>query len=180
MTIGKAGWAKLAAACVALAPLLAAATPITFDFLVAASSGPLAGTTSAGTFTFDSGSIPAVLPGTSNATGLLTGLSFSWDGIAYNAATGNTGWLTFDAAGDLLTMGFGTSCAPGSCSVEIGTVDQWYVIGTMFAYAVPGAPSVYFGSVEVHPHAAVPEPGAPALLVIALAALAMPRRRAAA
>ena len=168
----------VAAAWLALLPQAAVATPITYDFAVAATSGPLAGATATGSFTFDSSSIPASLPGSNSATGLLTALTFTWDGIAYGPATANTGWLTFDAAGELATAGFGTNCGAGFCVVTVGPADQWYAVGTMFAYAFPGAPGLGFGTVEMRPRAAVPEPASVALLALALAAMAASRRRA--
>jgi hypothetical protein len=74
----------------------AKASLITYDFTVTATSGPLEGAVAHGTFSYDSSSI---VPGNFNvATGLLTSLSFSWNGVAYTQATANTGFLGFDAS----------------------------------------------------------------------------------
>jgi len=55
------------------------ASPVNYTFSVTATSGPLAGTTATGTFSYDTSSI--VHGGTNSNTGLLTGLNFTWDGI---------------------------------------------------------------------------------------------------
>ena len=74
-------------------PIAAHSAPITYDFLVnGGSSGPLAGQTATGSFSVDSSNTPAS-GGVLNATGLLSDLSFTWDGISYNALTANTGSL---------------------------------------------------------------------------------------
>lgn len=69
-------------AALALIPLSTLATPITVDFSVTATTGPLSGTTANGTLTFDSSTIPGSLPGAVDATGLLTDLNFTWNGIS--------------------------------------------------------------------------------------------------
>jgi hypothetical protein len=91
------------AAIVAALGLLAAggakASLITYDFTVTATSGPLDGTVEKGTFSYDSSSI---VPGGVNPNaGLLTSLSFSWDGMAFTQATANTGNLGFNLDGSL-------------------------------------------------------------------------------
>lgn len=100
----------------------AGASTITYDFTVTATSGPLDGVTENGTFSYDSS---IIVPGERiNAAGLLTELDFSWDGIAYNQTTANTGALRFDASGDLTAAFFGTDCGPNLCESKPGT-DDW-------------------------------------------------------
>ena len=69
---------NVALAAVVTFPLLGAsaaqAAPITYDFTVTGTSGPLNGTAAHGTFSYDFSSI--VPRGSSQATGLLTSLSF--------------------------------------------------------------------------------------------------------
>ncbi len=124
---------------------IAIAAGMTYMFTSTATSGPLKGSVATGTFTFDSGSIPSRLPGSNTTTGLLTALSFSWNGVTYNSTTANTGRLSFDNAGKL-SFGtlFGTQCVAGSCSVS-GSGENWYVqigggIGGAagFVYSLPG------------------------------------------
>ena len=75
------------------------ATPVNYTFSVTATSGPLAGTTAPGTFSYDTSSI--VLGGININNGLLTALNFTWDGITYSRTNANTGALYFDATGML-------------------------------------------------------------------------------
>jgi hypothetical protein len=100
----------------------AEASPITYAFSVTATSGPLNGTTASGTFTYDTSSI--VLGGTNNATGLLTDLDFTWNGIAYTETTANTGFLAFDTTGTLTDYIFGSTCGPGICITSLGQ-EHW-------------------------------------------------------
>jgi len=151
----------------------AAASPITYDFTVTASDGPLAGTVAQGDFTFDSSSIT---PGAVNgATGLLTTLHFAWNGIVYNAGTANTGALAFDATGNLLSALFGTQCNPGFCSGSAG-IEGWTVSAPgIFFYTPAGFDVGSTGTVTLS--LAVPEPGMLGLLGAALATLAFSRLR---
>jgi PEP-CTERM motif len=160
---------------VLLLPLGAIAAPVTYDFSVTATTGPLAGTTETGFFSFDSSSIPAVLPGNNNATGLLTDLEFRWNGIDYTEATANTGGLSFDATGTLVGFLFGSNCAAtgGGCSVNAGA-EQWLVSATLeplFEYSVPGATGLFFGTLDFQLRATVPEPPTGALLALGLSAV---------
>jgi hypothetical protein len=61
------------------------ATPVNYTFSVTATSGPLAGTTAPGTFSYDTSSI--VPGGFNNNAGVLTALNFTWHGITYNQTT---------------------------------------------------------------------------------------------
>jgi hypothetical protein len=66
--------------------LVAQSSSVTYDFTVTAISGPLSGDVADGSFTFSSSSIPAgggVVP----ASGLLTDLSFTWDGVPYSLSS---------------------------------------------------------------------------------------------
>lgn len=156
-----------------LACTCVAASPITYDFTVTASDGPLAGTVAQGDFTFDSSSItPGAVNGT---TGLLTALHFAWNGIVYNAGTANTGALAFDAAGNLLNAVFGTQCNPGFCSGSAG-IEGWTVIAPgLFLYTPSGFDAGSTGTVTLR--LAVPEPGVLALLAAALMTMAFTGRR---
>jgi hypothetical protein len=58
---------------------------VTYDFTVTAVDGPLSGDVESGSFTFNSSIVPAN-GGFVNQTGLFTALSFTWNGITYNAS----------------------------------------------------------------------------------------------
>ena len=146
----------------------AEATPVTYSFSVTATSGPLDGTTAAGTFSYDTSSI--VPGGSNNNTGLLTALNFTWDGITYNQTTANTGFLDFNGSGMLTDDVFGNDCFAGGCNV-FGGSEEWlfdFVFG--FTYSVQGNPEAGNGSVT---QSLVPEPSALALLGAGLAGLAL-------
>ena len=112
---------------------------VNYTFTVTATSGPLAGTTATGTFSYDTSSI---VPGGTNAnTGLLTALNFTWDGITYNQTTANTGFLEFDTTGALTQDLFGNNCFPGGSCAAVPPFEQWLVsfpIPLGFAYFVAG------------------------------------------
>jgi len=113
------------------------AGPITYTFLVTATSGPLNGATANGTFTYDTSSI---VPGGSNDnTRLLTALDFTWHGIHYDQTTANTGFLHFDVTGTLTNEVFGNHCFAGGCGTMFGT-EQWFVAFVFpgFAYSIVG------------------------------------------
>jgi hypothetical protein len=147
------------------------ASPIVSNFTVTATSGPLLGTVASGTFAFNSSIIP-VGGGQLNETGLLTDLTFSWGGIAFDALPGspspfsthaNTGSLDFSADGTLTGFFFGNDCAANLCIVSTGA-NNWDVIGGFnspdgaFTYGSPSTPGVYRGTVTF---TTPPGPGTP-------------------
>jgi hypothetical protein len=167
-----------AATCLVLVfPLVAIAAPITVDFSVTATSGSLTGAIETGFFTFDSSSIPAVLPGSNGAIGLLTDLDFTWNGIAYTEATANTGFLSFDATGALIDFAFGNNCGFFFCQVGSGQ-EEWFVTASGANYSIPvDFFSIFAAEVDFSTRASVPEPATGALLVLGLGAVAAARRR---
>jgi hypothetical protein len=171
------------AAVVAGLGLLAAggakAVPITYDFTVNGGvAGPLAGIVAHGTFSYDSSSIT---PGMEHdATGLLTSLSFSWNGVTYTQATANTGYLSFDASGNLTEAVFGTNCFAGNCLVNpVDNANEFFMFadpGTSaeFSYTLAGhtAPTDFFlGRTTTTLAVPTPEPASLALFGVALAGL---------
>lgn len=151
------------------ASVLAHSKPITYRFKVTAENvGPLAGQTAAGSFTFDSSIIPAH-GGQLAQVGLFTDLSFTWDGVAYNALTANTGVMVFSSTGGLESVGFGDNCNPAPCTLTYGTAD-WFIglreeTQSIFVYGIPGyfnSPGLFNGTV------AFPEPDSLALFGIGL------------
>jgi hypothetical protein len=151
-------------------------------------SGPLAGQTATGSFSVDSSNTPAS-GGVLNATGLITDLSLTWDGISYNALTANTGALTvsWGSWGPVFGATFGTNCDAGTCSVASGGLDpspQWFVQmfnsspGT-FVYGVPGdSVDVFSGTATFEPApVSVPEPDPIGIFGVGLGALFLVERR---
>lgn len=145
----------------AIAPA-ARATPITYNFTVTATGGPLQGISSNGSFTYDSSS---ATPGAyNNANDLLTALDFTWDGITYTAATANSGNLGFDGNGQLIDFMLGDDCdSAGTCYSAWGN-DHWYAMpGTGvfgFTYTVPAVQGAWHGDVTYSlATMSVPEPG---------------------
>jgi hypothetical protein len=183
-------WNSVLAGAIGLAmtlalPSTAQAIPVTYEFSVTATTGPLTGATASGTFTYDTSSIvPSTLV---RATGLLTDLNFTWNGITYDETTANTGALSFDATGTLTNEVFGHNCFPGFCVILLfGDDDQWSFdnfgpMETRFDYFVPGAGDGTGTISRSLVAAAVPAPSALALLALGLVGLtsANVRRRCA-
>jgi len=143
----------------------AIASPITYVFTVTATAGPLNGTVANGLFSFDSGSITP--DGTNSDPKLLTQLLFTWDGIFYDATSANTGYLTFDPNGVLLSATFGNNCTPGTCVVDKGQ-ENWWIGGPAFDYSVSGNANAFAGTVTMQQ---TPEPSTVAMLLAALGIL---------
>ena len=158
---------------------VASASPITYDFTVTATDGPLSGTTEGGTFSYDSSS--TVAGGGQNAgAGLLTALSFSWNGIAYDQTRANTGFLDFNASGELIRAVFGTDCAAG-CIVPASTNAWAFNLSPAggpleFFYTVSGNAGLFEGSVTAELAVPAPEPNTLALLGIGCAVVGAARR----
>lgn len=159
---------------------LANAFPITYDFTVTATSGPLNGTVEHGTFGYDSSSI--VPGGENSAAGLLTSLSFSWNGVAYDQAIANTGDLVFDASGNLILALFGTNCGSG-CSVDAAdNANEFYTFASPglpnnFVYTVLGRTDAFFeGTTTAALAVPAPEPTTLALLGLGCALVGAVRR----
>jgi len=141
-------------AALSFAPV-AEASVISFDFTVTITSGPLKGQVDKGSFSYSSRSIPP--SDVNRAKGLLTALNFTFDGVAYNALTANTGALIFDAADNLSTALFGTNCNAGSCYIDPDAGGEWFVSGASFSY-VSSPFKEGSGAVSYKPVSAVLEP----------------------
>lgn len=159
-----------------MASSLANASSITYDFTVTAAKdgSPLGGTTENGTFSYNSSSI---VPGGSNVSiGLLTSLSFSWNGITYDQTTANTGFLIFDVSGNLVRAVFGNDCL-GGC-IATPSTNTWFINlvppGGDFSYAVLGNDGLFAGSITAA--LAVPEPSTLVLLSLGCALVGTARR----
>lgn len=173
---------RLACLAACALPLAAGAAPVTYDFHVTATSGPLSGVTSDGSFTFDSSIIPVgggLLSGVGN---LLSALSFVWNGVAYDETTANTfgfnGGLSFDAAGALTSVTIGTGTCGAVCTQ--GNLNTWYIFGGsggIFSYGAPGA-GISGGNFTLAVHAGTaPEPSSLLLAAVAAAAALKASRR---
>lgn len=145
------------------------ADPANYSFQVTATTGPLAGTVANGTFSFDDGIIP---PGGGNVNqeGLLIDLDFAWNGTAYTEATANTGFLSFNPAGDLTGFCFGNNVDGGVCSTRDG-LDQWIASDGGFHYSVAGQNDTFRGTLSLLETTAVPEPDTVFLILAGLLVL---------
>jgi hypothetical protein len=157
---------------------------ITYEFTVDITSGPLKADDFAGSFSFKSSSI--IRGGTNTHTGLLTALSFDFNGVTYNNATANTGALGFNNTGTLTTALFGTNCFSGGCFIHPGRTGWFVSDPSAFSYSLSSPRSVGSGTVSakvVHsgttsnPLFAIPEPPNWMLLGTALAIGGVLRRR---
>jgi len=161
MTIAKSvsvlGIAGLALATI---PACNAAT-ISYTFSVTATTGPLAGTTASGTFSYDSSSIVLGGPnctggagpdcGQNNSTGLFTSLNFTWDSISYGLTTADTGFLEFNAYGTLIDPLFGRLCSKGTCA-NVNGVESWWVSAYGgFHYTMQGTIGLFEGTAALTP-----------------------------
>lgn len=178
----KNGSFAIVAAAVLFLPMPANAAQVTYNFTVnGGTSGPLAGVTSSGYFSFDDSIIPAG-GGTLSQAGLISDLSFSWNGIAYDETSANTGLLTFDAANNLTTQSvIGNNCVAGVCVVNSTVPNQWFINWdgpqtNNFPYSRDN--TIYQGD-SAFPilGRAVAEPGTIALLGFGLAGLGFARRK---
>jgi hypothetical protein len=178
----KNGSFAIVAAAVLFLPMAANAAQVTYNFTVnGGTTGPLAGVTSSGYFSFDDSIIP-VGGGILNQAGLISDLSFSWNGIAYDEISANIGVLTFDAANNLTTQSaIGNNCGAGICSVSNTVANQWFINWngaqtSNFPYSRDN--TIYQGD-SAFPirGSAVAEPGTIALLGFGLAGLGFARRK---
>jgi PEP-CTERM motif len=149
-------------------PMAANAVPVTYQFTVSD------GLNSSGFFTYDDSIIP-LGGGTLFQTGLLTDLAFTWNGVAYDETTANTGILSFDSSGGLTFARFGTHCSGGTCSVLPDT-PSWSLTGGFFFSGGDGSVTTYEG-LRMGRVSSVPEPGTLALFGLGLAGLGFARRR---
>jgi len=156
------------------------ASPITYDFTVNATTGPLTGQTSSGYFTYDDNlSSPGSLSAFSFGPGLLLDLAFTWNGINYDETSADTGGISF-FSGAFAGVGFGTDCGPtGGCDTLLGA-ESWalnsFSSSGDFSYSTPGATDYHFGAVTLAQRVAVPEPTGLALTSLGLFALALSRK----
>jgi hypothetical protein len=174
----KLAFLALAAAAVSFVPA-AEATPVNYNFTVKVPSGAPAGNVENGSFSYDSGSV--VADGFNSASGLLTAFNFTFNGMAYDASTANTGLLGFDAAGKLTSFFISSSCILDGCTFAPGT-DNFTVSPGSLGFVSSTAASANYGTGDVTYSLAgvsVPEPGTFGLFgfgLLLLGGVAMRRR----
>ncbi|MBC7733266.1 MAG: hypothetical protein H7306_15430 [Bacteriovorax sp.] len=132
-----------ALACLLALSSLQAAT-VTYDFSVAVMTGPAAGSTAFGHFSYDSASVIAG-GGYNSTNGLLTDLAFALDGMSYTELTANTGALGFNSLGGLSSFLIGTSCGGGRFTVGNG-ITGFAINFAGLTYARTGTPGIFNGS----------------------------------
>lgn len=164
------------------------AAPVTRWFEFSSTSGPLQFGPLVGHFTYDDALAPP-MGGNVNGDNLLIDLDLQFAGQTWTELNTDSVELRFDSDHRLLQVLIGANChgASASCSLAAGT-DEWYLYagrpGTIneFGYIGFGGGDVRYRSrfanrlLDAEP-ASVPEPAAPALVLAALAALALTRKR---
>jgi len=119
----------------------------TFGFIVNDLTGPLAGNTYEGLFSFDTSDLSF---GFNGATGLLTSLDFAFNGVTYDSTTANTGEIylvgTNDVPSDIFTIVFGNNCVAGTCST-VPFSNDWFVASDSLSYTLPSTSAAWGGDV---------------------------------
>jgi len=167
------------AAALAATAASAMAGSVAFVFTLDWQSGPLVGSTSQGTLSFDESLVApdAQYPGTSS----LSSFSVNVGNRSYGAADVTVGYLSFDANSAVRLLMVGTDCGPGFCLAAHDPASLYIVydsqsqLDRFFAVAGPPDTSQSYGTGEFQP-AAVPEPSTLMLLMSGLGLLAARRR----
>jgi hypothetical protein len=153
-------------------------------------------TTTDGSFSFLASL--AVANATVEATGLLTTLNVTVNGIPYDVTNATGAKLVFDSSGVLALAVLGTNCSLGACTTNPGQ-DQWFVNAAPGSLVANGAAATASGqevpsfggvtstclncdggvipSPNSTPVPAVPEPSTYALMLAGLAAVGFIARR---
>lgn len=124
----------------------------TYDFTITPTSGPAAAAT--GSFSYDCATLGGLCTtgGSDTASGLLSSLSLTFDGVTYDESTANTGTLELAAGGGLTYILFGSSCGTGGCAALKPAVDSWIVDSVSgVSYTASGLRSIYAGDVVITP-----------------------------
>jgi hypothetical protein len=112
------------------------------DFSVNWTAGQLAGQTSDGWFTFNSGLIQP--DARYSSTTLFDQIQLTVRGFTYTRSALESGWLAFDAAGGLQQFALGSDCTAGSCLSFLGNPASVFVTYN-HASAAPGC--CFFASI---------------------------------
>ena len=155
------------------------ASNVAFVFTLNWQRGPLLGSTSQGTLSFDESLVApnAQYLGTVD----LGSFNLNVGSRSYGLADVTTGFLSFDANSDLRLLGVGTDCGVGSCEASQDPASFYIVYDSQSQldrfYAVAGPPnsgqSYGVGNLLLAP---VPEPSSLVILLSGMGLLALRRR----
>lgn len=147
------------------------ATPISYNFTVSNLTGPLAGNSYHGTFSYDSS---IVVPGEVPGAPQLSDFDFTFDGVTYDAEMVETGLWEFDADGRFAWGWIRSKCVTDLCGfdarpyswaaglyeIEPGVQGYFAYSEAFFGRYIGMGGVEIFRNMDTPPALHVPEPGA--------------------
>ena len=159
-----------------LIPMTSSAGLVNRQFEFSSTQGPLIFGPTLGYFQYDD-SIAPLGGGHVSMTNLFTDLGVSFGGFSFDETTANSGWIDFDASGQLLEAHFGNNCQTGGCVIFIGDPQWWIRVGEPFASVNDFAYSGFAGPnndfYQTLENRLIPVPAAPSYLLLSVAIFMM-------